>query len=241
MISVCIATYNGANYVTEQIESILPQLNEEDELLISDDGSTDGTRQIIEGYAATQKVNVQIFDGPQAGLVKNFESLIQKATGDLIFMADQDDVWLPNKVSEIKAFFEKHADAKVVVSDLIIVDEQLQEVAPSYFTFRQAKSGFFTNLIKSYYIGAGMAFRNEMKQQILPFPKKIPMHDMWIGLLGGNQTFLLHESLTMYRRHTNNQSEIATTSSFFQKLTWRSWIVSAIIKRKMKSFFARNK
>lgn len=239
MISVCMATYNGSSYIQSQIESILPQLEEGDELLISDDGSSDGTLEIICQYLSQNPNTVRLLMGPQKGLIKNFEFLINEAKGDLIFTADQDDVWLPDKVEKIKYFFEQEPNALVVVSDLIVVDADLNQLATSYFEMRSAKSGFLNNLIKNYYIGAGMAFKRELKEIALPFPSRIPMHDMWLGLLGGNKTYLLHESLTKYRRHSDNQSEIETTSSLTQKVIWRISIVSAMINRKILYFFRK--
>lgn len=105
MISVCVATYNGEKYLQEQLDSILIQLAPDDELIISDDFSTDKTRSILDSYRADPRI--KLLEGPQKGIIKNFEHAINQASGDLIFLADQDDVWLPDKVADTKAKFDE--------------------------------------------------------------------------------------------------------------------------------------
>lgn len=231
MISVCVATYNGEKYLKEQLDSILQQLSETDELIISDDRSCDNTKKILESFHTDKRI--KIIDGPQKGVIKNFENAIRHAKGDIIFLADQDDVWFPNKVAQTKKIFEEDKNSLVVISDLVIVDKDLVPVEDSYFAYRNVQTGFFKNILKNKYIGAGMAFRKELKSAILPFPKAIPMHDMWIGVMAGNRVKLLHEPLTLYRRHGENTSEISTTASFKQQFRWRWALISSIVKRKI--------
>lgn len=232
MISVCMATYNGAAYVKDQVDSILVQLTNADELIISDDGSIDGTLAILSEYAADPRI--KILKGPGRGLIKNFEYGISQSKGQLIFLADQDDVWLPNKVAKTKAVFAENPNVEVVISDLAVTDSALKVVAPSYFQLKQVKSGFWHNVWRNGYIGAGMAFRSRMKAQILPFPEKIPMHDMWIGLTAGENLQLLPEPLTLYRRHDGNSSELNTSTSFYQKLIWRIHLLVALGRQRKK-------
>lgn len=232
MISVCVATYNGEKYLAEQIESILSQLAPEDEVIVSDDGSTDRTRDIVLEWMA-KDARVVLHEGPKRGIVANFAHAIAQANGTIIFLADQDDVWLPNKVQVICAYFNARPSTQVVISDLKIVDATLQEWSPSYFAYRKVKNGFLNNLMRNGYIGAGMAFRGELKEKILPIPPQVPMHDMWIGLIGEwrHQTVFLREVLTLYRRHGQNASDIVTKTSFLKKLRWRFHLSVALIKR----------
>ena len=96
MISVCIATYNGGKYIRQQIESILPQLDATDEIIISDDGSTDDTLLQIEALSSSL---VRVYKHTnRLGYTRNFERALTYAKGDVIFLCDQDDIWLPNKV-----------------------------------------------------------------------------------------------------------------------------------------------
>lgn len=232
MISVCIATYNGETYLEEQLESILPQLDSHDELIISDDGSKDGTLRIIDRYTAKDQ-RIKKFKGPGKGVIANFEFAINQSQGEFIFLADQDDVWLPEKVQTTLEFFHSHPKIDLVISDLVIVDEQLGVIEPSYFEYRNVTIGFLHNIVKNKYIGAGMAFRGRLKTRILPIPAKVPMHDMWIGLIAAyrNKSALIPQKLTLYRRHHNNASEIDTKASFFQQLKWRCAISYALFKR----------
>jgi glycosyltransferase involved in cell wall biosynthesis len=233
MISVCIATYNGQLYLAEQLDSILKQLKQEDELIISDDGSTDATLSILKEYQKNYP-QICLLQGPRQGVIANFEGAIQQAKGDIIFLADQDDVWLPGKVATVCEQFASAPKTQVIISDLTIVDETLHPLAPSYFAFRKVKSGFIRNLLRNGYIGAGMAFRKDLKPLILPIPPSVPMHDMWIGLLGdlyGKNQFL-PQPFTLYRRHEHNVSEIKTQASKIQQLKWRATILFLLIKRK---------
>ena len=117
MISVCIATYNGEKYLAEQLDSILLQVSEEDELIISDDGSTDHTLEILRTYAANYP-QIQLLQGPGQGVIANFAFALTHTKGEVIFLADQDDVWLPNKVTTVTEYFEAHPDIQVVISDM---------------------------------------------------------------------------------------------------------------------------
>lgn len=230
MISVCLAAFNGEAFLEEQMLSILSQLSQEDELILSDDGSTDNTMAIVKSFAKKDP-RIKCIAGPKKGVTANFGAAIAEAKGEYIFLADQDDVWLPEKVAATLALFQQSPQTLVVISDLKIVDENLQVLYPSYFAYRQVQAGFFKNILKNKYIGAGMAFKKELTARILPIPAKIPMHDMWIGLLAGRKVALLKQPLTLYRRHGKNASEIETTSSFKQKVIWRYYLVINLIKR----------
>lgn len=230
-----MATFNGEKYLQEQIDSILAQLQSEDELIISDDGSTDQTLSILKKYEGDPRV--RLLAGPKQGLIKNFEHALVAAKGELIFLSDQDDIWLPNKVSRMVATFNSHPECLAVVSDLRITTENLEVIEPSFFKAKEVKTGILHNIIRNTYIGAGMAFRRELLQQALPFPDKLPMHDMWLGLLAGRRMILLPEVLTLYRRHGDNASELETTTSFAQKLRWRIDLVRALLHRR---FFRRD-
>lgn len=232
MISVCIATYNGERYLKEQIDSILKQLGSKDEIIISDDGSTDQTISIIEGYQKNN-VKIKLVEGPRQGVIANFNNAISLSKGKIIFLADQDDVWLPDKVEKIRFFFDEHPSIDLVISDLSIVNEKLEVLEPSYFRFKKVKKGLFSNIIKNNFIGAGMAFRSDLKTVALPIPSNVPMHDMWLGLIASSnsRSGFLEENLTLYRRHENNVSEIKTKANLFTMFKWRVLICWYLFKR----------
>lgn len=212
MISVCMATYNGEKYLREQVDTILAQLSNDDELVVSDDGSTDHTIQILEGYK-DPRIKILQNKGPH-GVNGNFENVLRHAKGDYIFLSDQDDVWLPNKV-DICVEALKNADC--VVHDAIVVDFDLNVQNNSFFKMRRSGVGFLKNLYRNSYLGCCMAFRREMLKVILPIPKtRCFFHDNWIGGiidLKYKLIFIPFKGIK-FRRHNDNTSCTAKQSNF---------------------------
>lgn len=229
-ISVCLATYNGQAYIKEQIESILRQLSIDDEILISDDRSTDETVSIIENIGDA-RISV-VKNENNNGLLRNIETALVKATGFYIFLADQDDVWLSGKVKSMVAALDLY---HVVVCDCSVTDENLSVIHPSFFHHQNSGSGLLKNLWRNSYIGCCMAMRREVLDKALPFPKDTPMHDWWIGLVGevAFSTQFISESLVFHRRHGNNLSLTSHSSSFtiFRRLQWRMVLVKNLFRR----------
>lgn len=204
-ISVCMATYNGEKYIKEQIESILCQLGDDDELIISDDGSTDDTIKIVNSLS-DYRINL-IKNNNERGYTKNFENALSASTGDVIFLADQDDVWVENKLEIcLDALKDKH----FVVSDNIITDEFLVTLKSSHFLEFNTKKGFLRNFLLPRYVGACMAFRKEVLNKSLPFPpnSKLCAHDYWISLIAELYFDVekINQPLILYRRHCSNTS-----------------------------------
>lgn len=234
-ISVAMATYNGEKHLAAQLDSIIPQLSKGDEIVISDDQSTDGTLALITSYI-NQGAPIQFVQNPDKGCMSNFQNAISKCQNEFIYLCDQDDIWCENKVEVIQATFAQDPELLVIVSDLQIVDDQLNVIEDSFYNLRNSGAGLFKNIIKNSYIGCAMAFRAELVPQILPFPKHIPMHDVWIGLRAeklGHVEFI-KDKLILYRRHENNVTEIKNVSSLKQKLVWRFGLISALLTSKSK-------
>ncbi len=227
-VSVALAAYNGEKYIGEQLSSILPQLSEDDEIVVSLDPSTDSTQEIINSLADSR---IRLIDGEGRGLIKNFENAIKNCRNDIIFLCDHDDVWLPDKVVRVKEEFQKDSDLLLVMHDARIVDGNLNETAASMFEIRDSKTGILKNIIKNSYMGCSMAIRKEALNFILPFPEKLPMHDQWIGLMceKKGKVKLINEPLMLYRRHGDNASKMSH-ASFLQMLKWRLNIILALIK-----------
>ncbi|MDD6070943.1 MAG: glycosyltransferase family 2 protein [Clostridiales bacterium] len=208
MISVCIATYNGERYIKEQLESVLSNLTEEDEIVISDDGSTDSTEEMILSYCE-QDQRIHFVRGKGLGVIQNFQNAISHAKGEIIFLCDQDDIWFEDKVDKVMRCFKNQA-CSVVVHDAIVVDDTEQVIMKSFQAFRRGGSGVIHNIVRNSYIGCCMAFRKELVPYIMPIPNNIEMHDQWIGVLGDihGGSFFLEEPLLYYRRHGDNASAI---------------------------------
>ena len=202
-----MATYNGENYIKEQIDSILKNMSDNDELIISDDGSEDKTLNIVNTY--TDK-RIKLINGPRKGVKQNFANGIECSKGKYIFLSDQDDIWTENKIELVLKKFEAN-NVSVVIHDAEVIDENLKIIIPSFFEYRNSGKGIFKNIYKNTYIGCCMAFKSDIKEYILPIPNNIEMHDQWIGILAeakGNGSIFLEEKLIKYRRHSNNVSQM---------------------------------
>ena len=180
-VSVAMATYNGEKYIKEQIDSILTNLKENDELVISDDGSKDRTREIIAEYIKNDS-RIKLIDGPKNGVKQNFANAISNCNGEYIFLTDQDDIWVDNKVELVLKCFNKEK-CTLVIHDNQVINENEEVVIPSFFEYRKSGAGKFKNIWKNTYIGCCMAFKSEIKKDILPIPNNIEMHDQWIGIV----------------------------------------------------------
>ena len=206
MISVCMATYNGQKYISKQLESIIKNLSNNDEIIISDDGSKDETLEIIQDYRKNFK-NIKVYEGPHKGVKANFENALRHASGEYIYLTDQDDIWMDNKVEMTQRFF-KDSNVTLVIHDAAVIDNNMDIVIGSFFSTRNSKSGIIKNIVKNSYIGCCMAFRKEILDYILPIPDNIHMHDQWIGIISevvGKSVFI-PEKLIYYRRHGENVS-----------------------------------
>ena len=201
-ISVAMATYNGEKYIKEQLDSILIQLNENDELVISDDGSTDKTIDIINSY---NDKRIKIIDGPHQGIIKNFENAIKNCSGKYIFLSDQDDIWENNKVDIVLKTFKKYNCSCVIHDCVVFNSDDNKIIYDSFFKFRKSRKGILKNIIKNSYIGCCMAIDSELKDNILPIPNDIYMHDQWIGIVceKNKGSIFIKDKLIKYRRHNN--------------------------------------
>ena len=233
-VSVCMATYNGALYLKEQVDSIICQLGEEDELIVSDDGSTDRTIDILKSYNDSR---IKIFKNTnKKGVVGNFENALVKAKGEYIFLSDQDDVWIDDKVKRCVEELEK---VDLVVTDCYVTDSGLNIINDSFFRERGSRKGFIKNLIKNTYLGACVAFRSSVLEYVLPIPEKLPVyHDGWICSLAdilGKVSFIQYRGL-YYRRHEANVSFTAHKSklSIYRQFRYRVIFLGMVINRLIK-------
>ena len=171
------------------------------------------------------------------GYTRNFENALNYATGDIIFLADQDDVWLDGKVNDMVNALEKF---DFVVSDSIIVNENLETLNESRFTLFNVKNGFLNNFLKTRYIGCSMAFNKKVLDVVLPFPandKHCP-HDFWIALISEFyfDTALINKPLLLYRRHNHNVSAggFGKGRALKEKIFGRIYCFMELVKRRSK-------
>lgn len=233
-ISVCMASYNGGKYIKDQLVSILKQIGANDEVIVSDDGSSDDTISVIKGLNDNR---IKVVDGPHVSSpTANFENALHYADGDIIFLADQDDVWLDGKVDTCLKYL-KTCDC--VVSDAVVTNGNLETTNCSFFSLNKTKSGLLYNLLlKNGYLGCCMAFKRCVLDKALPFPKNTPMHDIWIGNVAAfyyKQVFI-PEKLIYFRRHDHNSSTTARKSSYglYDKLMFRVRICEGLMSVKMR-------
>ena len=202
VISVCLATFNGARYVERQVASILSQLAEGDELVVSDDGSTDGTVAIVRGFG-DPRIRI-LEDNAFRSPLGNFEHAIRHARGDTIVLSDQDDVWLDNKLGLVRELFAgESARPFLVVLDAEVIDDDETTVYPSVLDKLGAGPGLLRNLWTNRYLGCCTAFSRDLLEVALPFPPGVDMHDIWLGQLCERvgTTRFVHVVTMRYRRH----------------------------------------
>lgn len=239
MISVCMATYNGAKFIEEQIISILKQLNDEDEIIISDDGSVDNTIDIIKSINDS-RIKILSNHREKTGMLpielvtSNFENALKGASGDIIFLSDQDDVWLDNKV-KISLEYLNDRGYDYIVSDCFITDSNLNIIANTRFDGSVTLNRWKALLKPTPYQGSCSAFKRAVLRKALPFPNKIQSHDRWIGFVAsfGFRYKIIPEKLIYYRRHEANASTATSKSgsSSLYKIKTRMKYMKELTKR----------
>jgi glycosyltransferase involved in cell wall biosynthesis len=197
-VSIVVATYNGSLFIKEQVASYLKIISDYDEIIISDDASTDDTLQIV-SKISDLRIRILPFK-ERVGYQKNFERAILKARGSYIFLSDQDDICLPERIANSLQALKTHG---CVFGDAIVTDEALHITDSSFFANRYTKSFTAWRLfLKPAAIGATMAFSRKFITSALPFPRGVP-HDQWLSVLAAarGQLQVIHAPLIMYRRH----------------------------------------
>ena len=218
-ISVAICTYNGAEFLPAQLQSIITQSRPPDEIVICDDRSSDDTQKLLAQFASESSVPIKLqINDQNLGSVKNFERAISLCTGDVIALSDQDDVWRNDKLHLFENVLNDSPSAGLVFSDAAIVDENLtplnrrmwDEVGFDAHKRKLVRTGRALEvLITGWTVtGATMAFRSSFVKLSLPIPDEIAMiHDGWIALTiaAVADVVALDEPLIQYRQHAQQQ------------------------------------
>lgn len=238
MISVCMATYNGERFIREQVDSILLQLSEKDELIISDDGSTDKTLYIIKSYNDSR---IKLFHHKKSSEYKkikygcnfyyateNFEYALKHAHGDYIFLSDQDDIWLPGKVTRCMELLQRY---DCVVHNYQKIDSIGKIFEDKAFKKSPLHKSVWLNIADNHFRGCCMAFSRKVLEYSLPFPKKLIGHDYWIGIVSSHLGSFFYEKqpLIQSRWYEDSVSAVKKTS-FLYKISFRFDLLKAYIQ-----------
>ncbi len=218
--SIVLCTYNGARFLSAQWGSLLAQSRLPDEIVVRDDASTDATPELLAALASEAEargVAVRCIRGERnLGYVANFEVALQAASGDVLFLCDQDDVWHPDKLAAMGAEFERRSALLLLCSDARRIDEagavlrrslfQVLRASPAELRRIHAGRGFEVLLRRSLATGATIALRRSLLADALPFPEGW-VHDEWLAIiasaLGGFDC--IETPLVDYRQHDRNQ------------------------------------
>jgi glycosyltransferase involved in cell wall biosynthesis len=233
LCSVVLATYQGERFIDEQLDSIVSQLSPNDEIILSDDASSDGTLHAVR-QRGDSRIRI-LANRERVGYVRNFQRAISQVRGKYVFFSDQDDVWLPGKVDTICSALRRKP---FVASDAIVVNENLEELHQSYFALRGARSFSWPAIfLRPPIVGATMSCRKDYLQSLLPFPSGIP-HDFWLTLNAAwdESLEIIHTPLILYRRHAAAFSPTAThrTRSFPKIATERGILAATMIARRLR-------
>ena len=218
-LSLCVAmcTYNGARYLQEQLASIVEQTRPPERMIVVDDGSKDGTCELLEVFRRAAPFPVQIMvNDENLGYVKNFEKAVVLCAGNVIVLSDQDDVWLPQKLARLESAFIDQPGVDAFFSDATVVDAERRPYSYSLWQAMQfdaeerrriAIGEAFEVLIRRNVVtGATLALRSTALARTLPFPE-IWHHDEWIAMTVASTGTLgmITECLIEYRQHDSNQ------------------------------------
>jgi glycosyltransferase involved in cell wall biosynthesis len=216
-VEILLATFNGEKYIGELLDSILNQTYKNIKITIHDDGSSDRTLEILRDYSKRYPEIINLIDdGISIGsVVRNFEFLLKNSLEDYIMFADQDDVWLPNKIEltlkkmlELEDKYGKDTPL-LIYTDVKVVDENLNILSESLWDYNKV-DGRNRTFSKCLEIGSGQGFtmmiNKKSKELSLPFPQNVIMHDYWVSLVVSAFGEIEYIDITtgLYRQHSKN-------------------------------------
>jgi glycosyltransferase involved in cell wall biosynthesis len=218
-VDIVLATYNGDRFLDAQIQSILTQDYPDWRLLIRDDGSCDRTHEIIQAYLYQEPHRLQWINSGESenvGVTLNFNRLLEQSSGDYTFLCDQDDSWLPQKITDSLEIMQRlesqwGAETPILVhSDLSVASEQLEVLHPSFWRSHNldpACNSLRHLLIRNHITGCTVAINKALREIALPIPQFAFMHDWWLGLVAAafGKIAYLKQPTVLYRQHQQNQ------------------------------------
>lgn len=238
IISICLATYNGQKYLKEQLDSIVNQTYKDIEVIVQDDCSTDNTVNILDTYKDKLKITIYK-NNKNLGYIKNFETLLKKATGDYIAICDQDDIW---ELDKLEILINNIEENSLIYANSLLVDEDgnslnktLSDKLKNNFIDSDSCLNFlYDNCVSAH----AMLFKKELLDFVFPFPSHI-YFDAWIAATAAslNGVKYIDENFVKYRQHQNNtlgnvQKEIVPT---------RKKILAKVEKKEKENYELLNK
>ena len=222
-IAVLLATYNGKNYLRQQLDSLLNQTFDNFRIVVHDDGSTDGTIDILNEYRDNNPEKIELLHGQSCGSAKaNFLWMLKKEEADVYFFCDQDDVWHETKIEKSLKALGDLSEPACVFSDMWVVDENLNEISDSFIRYigREPGNTAYTQiLIDNPAAGCTMCFNRALRDltvELLPKLdlENIPMHDALVLALASitGDVKAIDEPLVYYRQTGNNIMGAVTES-----------------------------
>ena len=241
-----MASHNGEQYIKAQIESILAQLSPDDELIISDDGSTDRTIEIIRTYNDSRIKYIHFqhcnnFSNRRLSsyyyATANFFNALEHALGDFIFLSDQDDIWMPTKVKDCLQILKQN---DIVCHNFSIINKDGEIEVDKYDNkVKYDKLNMIQYLRILPFRGCCLAFRRNVLKLARPYPRHVFLHDCYIGLVAvvNHQRFAyLDKPLILYRRHEQNVSSLDAGNPFWFKCWYRlKLLIQACMHQKYKN------
>ena len=216
LVSVAMATYNGARFLREQLESIYSQTYKNIDVVVTDDRSVDGTQDILEEYRRKKGLKFEI-NQKRLGVMKNFERAILGCSGDFIALSDQDDIWLPHKIERLMAQIGDHS---LICSDAGLCDSAGKEFAPSFYRYSNIYVPPRTlarewTLVANFVTGCTALFAGDLMEKALPIPLSAACHDWWLAVVASRERGIrfLDEPLLLYRQHGDNAVGVASKTS----------------------------
>lgn len=205
-ISVALATYNGETFLLEQLNSLVRQRRLPDELIVSDDASTDATRDIIRAFSRTAPFSVTLLENDhRLGYVDNFSRALSLCSGDLVFLCDQDDVWYEDKIAVIAEFARRDDKGMCFMNDALLADDSLSLLGMS--KWQQIRAAGLTD--EAFVMGCCVAVRRTLLDLALPIPQAGIAHDNWLVGMADSLSVTRRNPtvLQYYRRHADNTSD----------------------------------
>lgn len=232
-VVILLATYQGARFLGQQLDSLMSQSYPHFRLFIRDDGSSDGTQNLIQSYARLYPEKIHLLPPDRRlGVVGNFQRLMEEALGQApyIMFCDQDDLWEKDKILKTLMKMKQEEDQRpcLVHTDLCVVDQELKPLHPSFWRYCHLKpkgrESFNRLLVQNVVTGCTVMINQALLKQALPIPSQAMMHDWWLALVASafGKVVHLQESAILYRQHSRNQLGAQKFGSFQHlRAKWR--------------------